>query len=71
MDGDESVLQQPCPLDDHTTERKPEGRAGKREKRAAAKTLSVASAHRKANAAKESHEATAAANLSHAAGDGG
>ena len=46
-------------------------RLGKREKRAAEKTLSVASAHRKANAAKESREATDNTNSLHAAGDSG
>jgi hypothetical protein len=43
---------------------------GKREKRAAEKTLSVASAHREADAAKKSREATENTNMIHVAGDG-
>jgi hypothetical protein len=45
-------------------------RLEKREKRAAEKTLSVASAHRKADAAKESRDATENANVSHVTSDG-
>jgi hypothetical protein len=47
-----------------------QGGLGKREKRAAAKTLSVASAHGKADAARESHEATEDTNMIHVTGDG-